>query len=252
MAQPPPGTIMAEFRDPNSTFQMAGDDGWDPLDRFSARLLALAIAALIDLNAAGGPTGSEITGDLQLPGNVRGRYRAVLKPHDPEDDRLVPMMCKVRMDLLEEGETTLSFVNLDWHTYRALANRAQLRVPSQEPFKDRGHSVPVILISDPIKRAWSIADKLHAAEPLGIALMPVQDSLAVVAAGPTEGYCLTILNEEAAGVRDWWNAGTDASAGASALMVVDTTPDMNRFDRWDPANVLAVFEFGRQGTTDAS
>lgn len=48
LAQSPPGTIMAEPQDPDSTFQMADDDGWLPLDRFSGRLLALAIAAIID------------------------------------------------------------------------------------------------------------------------------------------------------------------------------------------------------------
>lgn len=244
--QPPPLTMMIELRDPNSTFQMAGDDGWGPLDRFSGRLLALAMAAIIDLTAAGSLPDTEIKGELQLPGRVRGRYRAVLKPADPEDEHLVPVMSKVRMDLLQEGDSTLSFMNIGWDEYRALSKRAQLRVPAPEPFQDRGESMPVVLISDPIERAWSIADKLHAAEPMGLSFVPMEASLGLVAIGPKDGYCLTVLNEEAAAVRRWWQASTESSGGAIALMVVDTTPDPNRFERWQPANVLAVFEFGSQ------
>src|ERR1700724_79775 len=89
---PPDLTIMAELADPESSFQRLFDGDWLPLDRFSGRLLALAMAAIVDINAAGGPTDSEVTGELRLPGRVRGRYRAVLKPKDPDDDRLVPVM----------------------------------------------------------------------------------------------------------------------------------------------------------------
>jgi hypothetical protein len=242
--QPPPLTIMAALADPASSFQMADDDGWLPLDRFSGQLLALAMAAIIRLNAIGGPTDTEVSGELQLPGRVRGRYRAVLKPHNPDDDRLVPVMSKVRMDLLEEGETTLSFMNLGWDTYRELSKRAQLMVPWPDPFEDRGESIPVVVISDGIKRAWTAADKLRAAEPLDLSLMPMEASLGVIVSGPEEGYCLTMLKEQAAAVRAWWQAGIEESGGAIALMVVDTTPDPNRLDKWAAANVLAVFEFG--------
>jgi len=31
-------------------------------------------------------------------------------------------------------------------------------------------------------------------------------------------------------------------------MIVDSTPDPNRVDKWTPANVLAVFEFGSPKT----
>lgn len=245
-AQPPPLTVMAELADPVSTFQMADDDGWLPIDRFSGRLLALAFAAIIDLNAAGSPPDTEISGELRLPGKVRGRYRAVLKPADSEDDRLMPVMSKVRMDLLQEGDSTLTFMNLSWETYRALSKRTQLCVPSPEPFEDRGQSIPVVVVSDPIERAWTVADKLHAAEPLGLAFVPMAAQVGLVVVGPKDGYCLTILNEEAAAVRAWWKASTDGSGGAVALIVVDTTPDPDRFDRWVPTNVLAVFEFGSQ------
>jgi hypothetical protein len=34
-------------------------------------------------------------------------------------------------------------------------------------------------------------------------------------------------------------------------MVVDTTPDPNQFDRWVPANVPGVFEFGAQSPQPA-
>lgn len=244
--EPPNLTIMCEFAEPYSSFKMIDDGDWCPLDRFSARLLALAMAAIIDLSAIDGPPDTEVKGELQLPGRVRGRYRAVLKPHDPNNDHLVPVMSKISMDLLKEGDTTLTFMNIGWNEYRSLSNRAQLRVPAPEPFQDRGESIPVVLVSDPIERAWSIADKLHAAELMGLSFVPMEASLGLVAIGPKDGYCLTVLNDEAAAVRAWWQAGTDASGGAIALMVVDTTPDPNRFDRWKPANVLAVFEFGSQ------
>ena len=246
LGQPPPLTIMAELDDPESSFQRADDEGWIPLDRFSGRLLALAMAAIVDLAAAEGPRDTEIKGELQLPGRVRSRYRAVLKPADPGDEHLVPITSKVRMDLLHEGDSTLSFMTLGWDEYRKLSQRAQLRVPAAEPFEDRGETIPVVLISDPIERAWPIADKLHAAELLGLSFAPMGASLGLLAIGPKDGYCLTVLNEEAAAVRAWWQASTESSGGAVALMVVDTTPDPNRLERWVPANVLAVFEFGRQ------
>ncbi len=244
LGQPPELTIMAELGDPESSFQRLDEDNWLPLDRFSGRLLALAMAAIVDIDAAGGPTDREVTGELQLPGKVRGRYRAVLKPRDPDDDRLVPVMSKVRLDLIEEGETTISFMNLGWEQYRELSNRSQLVVPSREPFEEHGQSIPVILVSDPIERAWSIADRLHAAEPMGMTLAPIEGSLALVVSGPQDGYCLTMFNENAATARAWWQANKEESGGAMALMIVDTTPDPDRLDQWFPANVLAVFEFG--------
>jgi hypothetical protein len=246
--QLPPLTIMAALAGPASSFQMADDDGWLPVDRFSGQLLALAMAAIIRLNAMGGPTDTEVTGELQLPGRVRGRYRAVLKPHNPDDDRLVPVMSKIRMDLLEEGESTVSFMTVGWDRYHELAKRAQLVVRSRDPFEEHGQLIPVILISDPIERAWSVADRLHAVEPMGMTLAPMKDSLALIVSGSEDGYCLTVLNEKAATARAWWQAGMEESGGAIALMIVDTTPDPDRADKWTPANVLAVFEFGSQKT----
>jgi hypothetical protein len=246
LGQPPDLTIMAELRDPESSFQRLDEGDWLPLDRFSGRLLALAMAAIVDINAAGGQAGIEVTGELQLPGRVRGRYRAVLKPNDPDDDRLVPVVSKIRMDLLEEGESTVSFMSLGWDQYRELSKRSQLVVPSREPIEDRGQSIPVVLISDPIERAWSVADRLHAAEPMSMTLAPMEGSLALIVSGPQDGYCLTVFNENASTARAWWQANTEESGGAIALMIVDTTPDPDRADQWSPANVLAVFEFGSQ------
>ena len=248
LGQPPELTIMAIIGDPESSFQRVCDDDWLPLDRFSGQLLALAMAAIIRLNAIGGPTDTEVTGDLQLPGRVRGRYRAVLKPRDPDDDRLVPVMSKIRMDLLEEGESTVSFMTVGWDRYHELSKRAQLVVRSRDPFEERGQLIPVILISDPIERAWSVADRLHAAEPIGMTLAPMKDSLALIVSGPKDGYCLTVLNKEATTARAWWQAGIEESGGAIALMIVDSTPDPDRVDKWTPANVLAVFEFGSPKT----
>ncbi len=246
LGQPPDLTIMAELGDPESSFQRLDEDNWLPLDRFSGRLLALAMAAIVDIDAAGGPTDIEVAGELQLPGRVRGRYRAVLKRNDPGDDRLVPVMSKIRMDLLEEGESTVSFMSLGWDQYRALFKRSQFVMPSREPFEDHGQSIPVILVSDPIERAWSVADRLHAAEPMGMTLAPIEGSLALIVSGPRDGYCLTVFNENASTARAWWQANIEESGGAIALMIVDTTPDPDRIDHWFPANVLAVFEFGSQ------
>jgi hypothetical protein len=246
LAKPPPGTVFAQLKEPDSSFQMADDDGWLPCDRFSGRLLALALAAIIDLTACPRPPDTEIIGELALPGRVRGRYRAVLKPRQPDDDGAVPIIGKLRGDLFEEGDATITFMNLDWDTYRALAGRAQLHQPAPEAFDDRGESIPVVVISDSIKRAWSVADKLHAAEPLGLSFGAMGDRTGVVLDGSKDTYCLTTLDQEAEAVRAWWQVGRDASLGAAALMVADTTPDPNRFDGWVPANILAVFEFGLQ------
>jgi hypothetical protein len=83
---------------------------------------------------------------------------------------------------------------------------------------------------------------------MGMTLAPVNDSLALIVSGPEDGYCLTMLNKEAAAARAWWQAGIEESGGAIALMIVDSTPDPDRVDKWAPANVLAVFEFGSQKT----
>jgi hypothetical protein len=74
----------------------------------------------------------------------------------------------------------------------------------------------------------------------------MQASLGVIVSGPRDGYCLTMLKEQAAAVRAWWQASIEESGGAIALLVADTTPDPSRLDKWAPANVLAVFEFGSQ------
>ena len=244
LGQPPDLTIMAEIGDPESFFQRVYDGEWLPLDRFSGQLLALAMAALIRVADMGGAPDTEVSGELHLPGRVRGRYRAVLKPRNPDEDRLVPVMSKIRMDLLEPGETTVSFMTVGWDAYDVLSKRAQLVVRSGDPFEQRGELVPVILISDQIERAWSVADRLHAAEPMGMTLAPMQDSLALIVSGPKDGYCLTVLNDNAATARAWWQSGLEESGGAIALMIVDSTPDPDRVDTWAPANVLAVFEFG--------
>ena len=248
VGQPPDLTIMVELGDPKSFFQRLYDDAWLPLDRFSGQLLALAMAAIVRLSAVAGPPDTEVTGELQLPGRVRGRYRAVLKPRDPDDDRLVPVMSKIRTDLLEVGDSTVSFMNFGWAMYRDLAQRAQLAVPSPPALGDQRESIPVVLISDAITRAWTAADKLRAVEPLGLTLVPMETSLGVVVSGQQEGYCLAVLNEESAALRTWWQASLEESSGAIALMIVDTAPDPDRVDTWAPANVLAVFEFGSQKT----
>jgi hypothetical protein len=243
---PPPGTVFAELHEADPTFQLIESEGRLPVDRFSGQMLALALAAMVELNAADPSPETEIRGDLRLPGDVRGRYRAVQAPADPDADRAVPMMSVLRHDLYADGDCTVSFMHIRWDEYRALCGRAQLRVPSPEPFEDQGESIPVIVLSASIKEAWSIADKLHTARPLGIAFGETEDGLSVMVAGPNAGYVLMSTQEEASGVLAWWHSGTDSSGGASALMVVDTTPDQSSLDRWLPTHVLAVFEFGRQ------
>lgn len=241
--KPPPGTVFAELRNPDPAFHVIESDGQLPLDLFSGRMLALALAAMVDLGDADQSPEAEIRGKLQLPGGGLGRYRAVRAPADPGAEHIIPMMGVLRHDLYADGDATVSFMRSPWSEFGVLAERAQLHVPSAEPFVERGESIPVVVVSAPIKVAWSIADKLHAAKPLGMTFGKTEEGIVFIAGGRHEWYAL-MTTEDAGGAIDFLHEGIDSSGGVSALIVVDTTPDPDRYEEWRPTNVLAVFEFG--------
>lgn len=249
---PPPGTVMMELHDGEPAFQVLETHGPDPLDRRSARLLTLALAAMIDLAAADPSPETEVSGQLPLPGAIRGRYRAVRAPVDPEAADLVPVMSVIRNDLFSGGDATVSFMRVTPDGYRDLANQAghadspgpAPKVPIEDS-RSAKESIPIVLISGEVKSAWSVADKLHAAKPLGIVFGETPDGFTAVVTGSPTSYVLMPSGPEALAARDWWQEETRGSDGACALVVADTTPHPEDLDRWNPAHVFAVFPFGK-------
>jgi len=241
LREPPAGTIFAELGETDSAFTVISPDGWLPLERRETQLLALAYAALTDLTGARDEP-FEASGNLTLPGGVRGRYRVRLVPPDPDADRFVPVFGIARDDLFE-GESTLSMVNLGWADYEVLRQRARFCAKAQEPFQDPGNEFPLVVLSSSRDLAHEAARKLQRAEPLGITFSEKEGVLTMMLAGLQDNYLLTEFDSDREQVMLWWHKVTTDSGGY-AIVITDNTPEGS--GRWDPATVEAVFEFGRQ------
>jgi len=241
LREPPAGTIFAELGEKDSAFKVISPDGWLPLERRETQVLALACAALTHLAAARDEP-SEASGDLTLPGCVRGRYRLRLAPPAPDADQFVPVFGIARDDLYE-GESTLNMVSLGWADYEVLRQRARLCVKGQEPFRDPGTGFPLVVLSSTTDLAHQAARKLQVAEPLGIAFTENEGVLAMMLGGRQDNYLLTEFDGEREQVLLWWHQ-VKTNSGAYAIVITDKTPDAS--GRWDPTAVEAVFEFGRQ------
>ncbi len=250
MAEPPPGTIFAELRDPAPHFQVITPDGWLPPERLETRLLALAFAAMSDLASGGSaPVDTEAAGELVLPGGARGQYRARRAPAHPDADNSVTIGGLLRDDLYGDEECTATLMRLPWPEYRVLRERAVTHRALKDPFKDLTETIPVVVLSGSAELATGIAGKLQAAEPLGITFGEKDGVLAMILPGLKDSYLLTQVEEEREEMLVWWH-GTKSSGGAHALMVTDTVPDPAA--EWHPTTVQAVYEFGSQGRAQAN
>ena len=241
LSEPPAVTIFAEMDHTDSAFKVITPDGCLPLERRETQLLALAYAALTRLVAAEDEP-SEASGDLSLPGGVRGRYRVRLAPPHPDADQLVPVFGIAREDLYE-GESTLSMVSVGWADYEVLRQRARVCVKTQEPFHDPGDHFPLVILSSSADLAHEATRKLQVAQPLGIAFSEKNGVLAMMLPGRQDGYVLTEFDTEREQVLLWWHQ-VKTNSGAYAVVITDSAPDAS--GRWDPTTVEAVFEFGRQ------
>jgi hypothetical protein len=241
MAEPPDGTLFAEFRDGSANFSEITPQGWRPIGRFQSQLLALALSAVTALVTA--PAG-EAHGDVALPGGVRGRFRAWRFPADPNGPQM--LMGMPRFDLYGEDDWTLSMLTLDWPQYEMLRGRAEHRQFVAEPFEDRGAPIHLLVISGPRAGLPETARKLHEADVRGITFGEMNGVLAMLAGGLKESYVLMEANEERETVQGWWY-GVKASGGAHAIMLTDDAPNLKLDGPWTPSSVAAVFEFGRQG-----
>ncbi len=264
MAEPPAGTIFVELLDdpappeaiaavrehgwpvelrPIPAFRAISPDGWLPLERSQTRLLALALAAITDFDGAvdSGPS-AEIAGELTMPENTRGRYRA---RRAPDDDGMVPLMGMPRPDLYGDADCTLSFTTISWPEYWALRARAPVCRPAKLPFEERGELIPVMTISGSRDHALEIAQKLTAAEPLGVTFGESDDVLAAILVGLKASYMLLQVQEQREELMLWRHA-TRSSGGAHAVAVEDTDAGQEPGDP-NTASVHAIFECRSQG-----
>ena len=243
---PPPATIFVRFGQPLSSFQIMDEtEGWIALNPFEGRLLAVAMAAVMDLATIENPSDDPIGGAFDMPDGVRSRYLAELAPASADDEQIVPIVGVVRRDLFSE-DCTVSLMNIAWDDYRALAERAELRVTSRERFQDRGDGIPVVVISGPTMLTGSVSEKLHRARPLGITFGKTPEGLTMLVGGSDESFELVTTQDESLDLLEWWRAGTTSSEGASALIVANSSHEQLESDRWIPSQVFAVFEFGNQ------
>jgi hypothetical protein len=265
MAEPPAGTIFVELLDdpdspeattearehgwpaelrPFPAFRAISQDGWLPLERSQIRLLALAFAAIVDFDGADdiGPD-AEVAGELTLPESTRGRYRARRAPAD--DDGMVPLMGMPRLDLYGDADCVLSFTTIPWSEYWALREGAPLCRPAHVPFEEQGELIPLVTISGPREQATEIAQKLTAADPLGVMFGEAEDLLAAILVGLKATYMLLQAQEQREELMLWRHA-TRSAGGAHAVVVEDTDAGQQPADT-NAASVHAIFECRSQG-----
>jgi hypothetical protein len=262
LAEPPAGTIFVELVDdrdsphvdatarqygwpadlrPIPFFKTITPDGWLPLDRSQTRLLALAFAAISDFDSArNGGVHPGVAGKLTMPESTRGRYRASPAPAD--DDRMVPLMGMPRADLYGDADCTLSFTAVSWSEYRELRARALLCRPAKGQMEERGESVPLVTISGSGEQAADIAQKLNAAEPLGVAFGELDGTLTAILVGLKQSYVLIEAHEQREELMLWRHT-TRSSAGGYAVVVEDAGPDPQSGDL-TTHSVRAIFECG--------
>jgi hypothetical protein len=261
LGEPPAGTIFVELLDdhvspealaklrehgwpsdlrPMPFFKTITPHGWQPLERNQIRILALALAAITDFDLARdiGPD-DEVAGELTMPEDTRGRYRARRAPAD-DDDGMVPLMGMLRRDLYGDADCALTFTTISWPDYWALRDRAPLCRYAKVPFEERGDVVPVVTISGPRNQATEIAQKLTAAEPLGVMFGETDDLLAAFLVGLKASYMLLQVQDEREELMLWRHA-TSASGGAHAIAVEDTDAGQEPGDP-NTASVHAIFE----------
>ena len=251
-SEPPAGTIFVELVDEPSTqalaelakygwpdglrpiagFQTITPYGWSPLERRQLRLLALAFAAISDFDAATDVAAdSEIAGELPLPGATRGRYRVRRAPAD--DGSTVPLLGMTRHDLYGEGEGTLTFTSMPWSEYCALRSGALLFRPAKLAFEARTE-IPLVAIAGFADQAAAIAEKVKAADPLGVVFGEMDGSLAAILVGVAETYVLVDTQEEKEALMLWRHM-VMSSGGAHAIVVNDSAEPKTQ-------TVHAIFE----------
>jgi hypothetical protein len=244
-AEPPDGSMFAEFRGGQTSFRSISPAGWVPIDHFESRLLGLAFAAV---TAAATTTEEQVRGELPLPDGVRGQFVAIPVPPDPNAGQLI--MGMPRFDLYGEDECTLSLLNLEWSDYSGLRGRAEHRQSVGTLFENVGRSIPVFVISGPDADLAAVAARLREADPKGISFSEIEGALAVLAAGLQETYVLMQVDQQREAVLGWWYQ-VKSGGGAHAIVVADSDPEGTALS-WDPARVIAVFEFGTQAPLESS
>ncbi len=244
-AEPPGGSMFAEFRGSETSFRLISPAGWVPVDHFGSRLLALAFGAV---TAAASTTEQQTRGNLALPDGVRGQFIAVPVPPDPEAGQVI--MGMPRFDLYGEDECTLSLLNLDWSNYSGLRSRAEHRQSLGMPFENMGRSIPVFVISGPAADLGAVAGRLREADLKGITFSEIEGALAVLVAGLKDSYVLMQVDQQRETVLGWWYQ-VKSGGGAHAIVVADADPEGTALS-WDPARVIAVLEFGMQEATEHS
>jgi hypothetical protein len=260
MAEPPAGTIFVELRDggdspetfaavreygwppdlrPIPAFQAISSDGWLPLERSHTRLLALAFAAITDLDAAseGGP---EIAGELAMPGATRGRYRARRAP--TEDQESVPIMGMPRFDLFGDGDYVVSFTATPSSEYDALRASAGFCRSAERPSKGARELIPLVTISGSPDQVAETVQKLKAAEPLGIAFGEMDGVLSAILVGRNDTYVLVEAQEQREELMLWQHT-LRSSGGMYALAVNRADFDQHSGEPTAEA-VEAIFECG--------
>jgi hypothetical protein len=259
MAEPPAGTIFVELLDdraspatiaaareagwpaelrPIPAFRVITPNGWLPLERSQNRLLALAFAAITDFDGARDlEPNAEVAGELTMPEATRGRYRARRAPAN--DDGKVPLFGMPRLDLYGDADCTLSFTTISWSEYWALKQDAPFCRAAKLPFEERGELIPLVTISGSRAEAAEIAQKLMAADPVGITFGESDDVLAAILVGLKESYMLLQVEEQREELMLWRHA-TRSSGGAHAVVVEDKDAGEQPADQ--EVSIRAVFE----------
>jgi len=246
LSEPPAGTIFIELIDDQSVtpadagisdygwptalrpipaFQTITPYGWSPLERGQLRLLALAFAAITQFDAAADDARNpEIDGQLTMPGEARGRYRARRAPGDK--DSHIPLMGIPRNDLYGDSDGSLSFSLVPWAEYSALLSEARLVRPAVHAFDD-GADIPLVEISGAANETATIAQKVKAADPLGVAFSDTpHGSHAAILIGLKDTYML-VDTEDGQEELALWRHNVESSGGAYAIVVRDGQVESN-------------------------
>ena len=239
MAEPPAGTILAEMGQADPKFAVMDPAGWVQPSRLETRLMALAFAAI---RTAASSSAQQTAGDLTLPGQVRGRFRAVRIKPDPEAGQMV--MGIPSFDLYGPGgDCTATMLTVGWPEYATMRGRAEHYQGVGNRFEDAGSPISVLVLSGAPNPA-EVREKLRASDPRGLTFGEMEGALTVLAGGLKETYVVMQSIDEREQILLWWHDAT-SRGGAHAIVVAEPTPDLDQMP-WDPGRVYAVFEFGKQ------
>jgi hypothetical protein len=208
--------------------------GWDgqarpgELEAATARALTVALAAVLDHDARWAEPAdmdtSDLRGELQLAGGLRGRYRLAGEP-----SRRIPAQLarsgvlvvggEVREDLLP-GTSELRIGRVPWQELDKLRRLARCHQPSPKTGKEAGDGLPLVIVHPPRRRGDDAASRIAEVHPTSIAVIEEgpEDLLLLLSEAGVFGLGATVRGD--AGIASF-HQRLRATGGCHGVVVAD-------------------------------